>query len=514
MHAHPAATAHDPDDGANPDQLELLTVGIDIGTSTSHLMLSRLVVRRLGKGMQSRWIVSERRTVFLSPVILTPYRGDFSIDAAQLEEFFTDSFRQAGVAPEAIDTGAVLLTGEAVRRRNARAIADLFAHTSGRFVCATAGHHLEALVSGYGSGAVTLAQRTGEAILNIDIGGGTSKFAFADGGKIRLAAAVNVGGRLLAYDRYRRITRIEPAAREIANWLGIPLLLGDALRAEDGSRIVEAMADCLAEAIQPGTAARRGTQARPGTVADLSRRLLLTDPLPACKPERITISGGVAEYLRDPSARAFGDLGPQLAARVAERLAKALGVPVEPAAEQLRATVVGLSQFTVQVSGDTIFIEDNHLLPLRNLPVVSIRSGPQPAAAEITELTRQALRRRELYPAEQPLALFVHWQGRPVFSALQELALGITEALAAAVTAGHPLVVCISQDCAQGLGHLLARRLANAGAVVCVDGLELGDFDFVDIGARVAGKQVVPVVVKSLIFPQADPAGSEIKQEG
>jgi hypothetical protein len=45
---------------------------------------------------------------------------------------------------------------------------------------------------------------------------------------------------------------------------------------------------------------------------------------------------------------------------------------------------------------------------------------------------------------------------------------------------------------------------------VCVDGLELADFDFVDIGARVAGRPVVPVIVKSLVFPDADPAGSEL----
>lgn len=488
----------DAESGENPDRLSLLTVGIDIGTSTSHLVISRLVMRRLGKSMQSRWIVSERAIVFLSPVMLTPYTGDFSIDSARLEEFFADAFRQAGVAPEDIDTGAVVLTGEAVRRRNARAIADLFAHTAGRFVCATAGHELEALVAGYGSGALRLARRTGERILNIDIGGGTSKFALAEGGRIRAVAAVNVGGRLLAVDQLRRIVRIEPAAHEVAASLGMTLRLGDTLPAAGEEQIAERMADCLVDAIDPGT------------MQPLTRRLMLTGPLPPGRPERITISGGVAEYLRDPYAPAFGDLGPRLAARARERLAAAFGVPVEPAAEQLRATVAGLSQFTVQVSGDTIFVDERDPLPLRNLPVVTITSDTQPAAEKIAEQVRLALRRRELDPAQQPLALSVQWQGRPAFAALQGLAAGISQALMTTVTAGHPLVVCISQDCARGLGHLLARAVTPSGRVVCVDGLDLGEFDFIDIGTRVAGRPVLPVVVKSLVFPEADPAGSEL----
>jgi ethanolamine utilization protein EutA len=448
--------------------------------------------------MQSRWVVSEREVVFLSPVMLTPYRDDFSIDAAQLEQFFADALHRAGVPPESIDTGAVVLTGEAVRRRNARAIADLFANTAGRFVCATAGHHLEAMVAGYGSGALGVARRTGEVVLNIDIGGGTSKFALVEGGKIRAAAAVNIGGRLLALDQLRRIVRIEPAGRAVARELGLPLRLRETLPAEHEQQIAERMADCLVDAVQSAD------------LQPLTRQLMLTDPLPACRPERITLSGGVAEYLRDPSVPAFGDLGPRLAVHARDRLAAAFGVPVEPAAEQLRATVVGLSQFTVQVSGDTIFVDERDPLPLRNLPVVTIRSDSQPVAEEVAEQVRLALRHHELDPAEQPLALSVHWQGRPIFAALEALAAGISQALGSAAAAGHPLVVCVSQDCARGLGHLLARTVAPAGRVVCVDGLELAEFDFVDIGARVPGRPVVPVVVKSLVFPDADPAGTEL----
>jgi ethanolamine utilization protein EutA len=497
-----AAARDDPAcaDRENPDRLSLLTVGIDIGTSTSHLVISRLVMRRLGKSMQSRWVVAEREALYLSPVMLTPYLEDFSIDAELLREFFAAAFEQAGVAPGAIDTGAVVLTGEAVRRRNARAIADLFAHAAGRFVCATAGHRLEALVSGYGSGAAALARRTGEVVLNIDIGGGTSKFALASGRGISAVAAVNVGGRLIAFDERRRITRIEPAARQVAAELGIELRLGDPLPAGHEERITERMADCLVDAILPGA------------MQPLTSSLMLTDPLPACAPQRVTLSGGVAEYARDPAAPAFGDMGPRLAARARERLAAALGVPAEPAEEQLRATVVGLSQFTVQVSGDTIFVDERGPLPVRNLPVVTVTVDAEPAASSVAALTAGALRQRELDPADQAVALSVRWHGRPAYPSLRELASGIAQALAGGVTAGHPLVVCVSQDCASGLGHLLSRAAGPSGQVVCVDGLDLADFDFIDIGMRVTGRPVVPVVVKTLVFPDADPRGSEVQE--
>ncbi len=486
-------------DGENPDQLSLLTVGIDIGTSTSHLVISGLTMRRLGKSMQSRWVVAEREVLFLSPVMLTPYLDDFSIDVALLQEFFTAAFLQAGVEPESIDTGAVVLTGEAVRRRNARAIAELFSRTAGRFVCATAGHQLEALVAGYGSGAMALARRTHQTVLNIDIGGGTSKFALAGERAIKAVAAVNVGGRLLAYDEQRRITRIEPAAREVARELGIALRLGGPLPVEHEERIARRMADCLVDVV------------RAGAMQPLTKSLMLTDPLPACAPGRITLSGGVAEYVRDPASRGFGDLGPRLAARARDRLAAAFQVPTEPAAERLRATVVGLSQFTVQVSGDTIFVDDRDPLPLRNLPVVTVSVDTDPVARRVAALTDRALRRRELNPADQALALSVRWDGRPAYPALRELAAGIVDALSGAVAAGHPLVVCVSQDCAGGLGQLLSRSLGPSGRVVCVDGLELADFDFIDIGTRVPGRPVVPVVVKTLVFPDADPRGSELE---
>ncbi len=159
------------------DNVELTTVGVDIGSSTSHLMFARVHLQRLSEALSSRFVVVGRDVLWHSPILLTPYRPDYTIDAEELRAFIADGYRAAGLSPDDVDSGAVILTGEALKRANARAIADLFAEESGKFVCASAGHNLEAVMAAHGSGAVKLSKTEGKTFLNVDIGGGTTKLA-------------------------------------------------------------------------------------------------------------------------------------------------------------------------------------------------------------------------------------------------------------------------------------------------------------------------------------------------
>jgi ethanolamine utilization protein EutA len=75
----------------------------------------------------------------------------------------------------------VILTGEAIKRKNAQAIDELFAAEAGKFVCATAGHKLECTLAAHGAGAVKLSKERGDTcLLHVDIGGGTTKLALID----------------------------------------------------------------------------------------------------------------------------------------------------------------------------------------------------------------------------------------------------------------------------------------------------------------------------------------------
>src|SRR5438067_13687359 len=198
------------------DNVELTTVGIDIGSSTSHLMFAQVHLQRLGTDLSSRFVVVNGRIIWQSPIRLTPYLPDFTIDIDELGGFIGGCYQYAGVDPSDVDSGAVILTGEAIKRRNARAIADLFADEAGHFVCASAGHHMECQLSAHGSGAIALSRGHKATVLNVDIGGGTTKFALIENGRVLATCAVAVGGRLIVEGDGGGLARIEAPAEQMA----------------------------------------------------------------------------------------------------------------------------------------------------------------------------------------------------------------------------------------------------------------------------------------------------------
>src|SRR3979490_2520600 len=214
------------------DNVELTTVGVDVGSSTSHLLFAKLHLQRLTQSLSSRFVVVHREVLHRSPILLTPYRPDGLIDAHALEVFVHAAYVEVGLSPDDADTGAVILTGAALERANARAVADLFAGCAGKFVCASAGHNLEGILAAHGSGAVARSHQRGDTLLHVDVGGGTTKLALLKHGEVLQTAAIHVGGRLVAVDADDRITRIEPSATLVADELGIPLEIGGRLAPE------------------------------------------------------------------------------------------------------------------------------------------------------------------------------------------------------------------------------------------------------------------------------------------
>ncbi|MDQ6681559.1 MAG: ethanolamine ammonia-lyase reactivating factor EutA, partial [Pseudomonadota bacterium] len=287
------------------DEIRLVSVGVDIGSSTSHLVFSRLLLERL----DNRYVVSERVVLHESEVLLTPYGADQAIDAAALRSFIDRQYTLAGLTPAQIDSGALILTGVAVRRRNARAIGELFAAEAGKFVAVSAGDALEATLAAFGSGAAARSIRESARVMNIDIGGGTSKIAVCEGGEVVELSALDIGARIVAFDAAGRIERIEAAGARLAAEVGLTLAIGAVPDSHGIERLVERMAERLFEALQ-GPALSGGTAA-----------LLRLEPLAgARRPDVVSFSGGVAEYIYGRETRAYGDLGPALARAVLERV--------------------------------------------------------------------------------------------------------------------------------------------------------------------------------------------------
>ena len=284
------------------DTITLTSVGIDVGTATSQIIFSQLVLRRLGRELSSRFVVTERDTLYLSPVHLTPYSpGRERVDDQALGRLVDAAYQEAGLTPRDIDTGAIILTGEAIRRDNARAIADLFAAQRGNFVCATAGHNFEALLAAHGSGAVAYSAEKQCRVLNVDIGGGTTKLAVAECGRVLSTAAFHVGGRLLATDGAGTITLLEPGGQALARQVGFEWQVGSRVTNAEIERLANYMAQAILSLAQDEE-----------PTSELAQ-LWLTAPLSGAKKyDAVIFSGGVGEYVYGKETKSFGDLGAPL----------------------------------------------------------------------------------------------------------------------------------------------------------------------------------------------------------
>src|SRR3990170_2724793 len=248
------------------EMFSLKSVGIDIGSSTSHLIFSHITLRRQGASLSGKFKVTNREVLYRSPIMLTPYLSPTKIDTDKVNEFIHEAYRDAGLTPEDIDTGAVIITGEALKKENAQPIVENFAKYSGKFICAAAGHNHEALLAAYGCGAVDLSKSEHKTVLNVDMGGGTTKFSLVEDGVVSQTASINIGARLIAFDEKDTITRIEDAGRMMMKELGYKVELGQTISEKMKEDFGAYMAQILFELIERG----------PST--PLAKQLMVTPP--------------------------------------------------------------------------------------------------------------------------------------------------------------------------------------------------------------------------------------------
>lgn len=477
--------------------VRLTTVGIDIGSSTSQMTVSRVELERI----DNRYVTTRRQLLYESDILLTPYADAETIDTAALGDFFARQYAKAGVTHDEVDTGAIILTGLALAKHNSRNIADLFAAQAGRFVAVSAGDAIESTLACRGAGIEELSRVTGRPVVHIDMGGGTTKYAYVVDGEIRQVSAIDIGARLvLAADGgVRRVLRIEEPAALLLAGAGVRLAAGDVLSDE--------VAELLAGLMAGQVLAHAGLA--PGSSADVS--LLRTSPLfgSGQRPDNsslVTFSGGVSEYIYSRQARSFGDLGRPLADAVLRGLEKQ-GLRAHQTARGIRATVLGASQYSLQLTGNTVYASSQSLVPLRNVAVVSPRfdlGQEELDADELTGALKQALAARP-GDSEATVAIAVSWRGSATYQRIDALARAV---LATAGFTGERQGVPIVLVCDADIGGLLGQHISdvsgvsgNAAVILALDSIEVSEFDFLDVGAFVPGTGALPVVVKSLLFP-------------
>ena len=477
------------------DHVTLVTIGIDIGSSGTQVIFSRINLRRYGEDLTSRYYVVSRETLFQSPVALTPYASDERIDDVALGAIIEEAYAAAGVAPRDIDTGVVILTGEALRRENAEAIAALLAEQGGDFVTATAGHHMESMLAAYGSGASKLSYDQSKRFLNIDIGGGTTKLGIVENGDVTATAALHIGGRLQVVDDIGRLTRLDPAGKFHARQAGFFWSRGDVLSPAQLDKVAASMADLLVAAL---------TQ-RP--LPHAVEHLYLTDPIVDFgRIDGIMFSGGVGEYVYGREDRDFGDMGRRLGRAIRARIdAGALPWPLLPAGECIRATALGASEYSVQLSGNTSYIsKPGELLPRRNLQVLqpSYVCEESIDADKLAKAIRAHFTAFDLIEGEGEVALALRWRGAPSYERILAFAEGIRHGLATPIERRKPLYIMLDGDVAQTLGAILREELLIESEILAIDGLVLRDFDYIDLGRIRMPSFTVPVTIKSLLFSE------------
>jgi ethanolamine utilization protein EutA len=167
----------------------------------------------------------------------------------------------------------------------------------------------------------------------------------------------------------------------------------------------------------------------------------------------------------------------------------------------IRATAIGASLFTTQVSSNT-FVSNEDILPLRNVPVLvptldlAGEIDPQHVATAIHD----AIVRADLDEGEQPIALAFRWPGELVDSRVRTLAEGIRAGIPQTVERGVPFVLLTNQTIGKALGSALKHELAVPGDLVSLDGVSVAEFDFIDLAPVIHPTEVVPIAIKSLLF--------------
>ncbi|BAJ62752.1 MULTISPECIES: ethanolamine ammonia-lyase reactivating factor EutA [Anaerolinea] len=478
------------------DTREMLSVGIDVGTTTTQLVFSRLSVKSVSRpGQVPRFQVSAKSAVYESPAYFTPLLSPDLVDVQKLTEIIRSEYQKAGVQPQQVETGAVIITGEIARTQNAEEILKGIASLAGDFVVTVAGPNVESLIAGRGSGAAAYSAENYTTVTNVDIGGGTSNAAIFRLGEHLSSSAMAVGGRQIVIEKTSGIVQhIAPPGQRIINALGLPIFVGKRVDVEIIKPFCDCMADLVADLIQ-------------GIESDLGKELQLSPPLIHAEESKILfISGGVGTYFYHPvdirslaDVTIHNDVGPLLAQslRMNPRIRK---MRIEVPAETLRATVLGAASQTVTLSGSTIFT-DAKLLPMRNLPVIrpALEERDLHDPAKIAEAIRNATRRWDLKQNAGTFALALNLPARLDFPTLQSIAQGVVQFAREELKQDDPLVIVGEADYAQVLGQTI-RAIHPQIPLISVDQINLAEGDFIDIGEPILDGRVVPLSVKTLIF--------------
>lgn len=473
------------------DSRTLLSVGLDVGTTTTQIVFSRIYLKNIAPSSQAPRIgINDRDILYQSQIYLTPLATRDRVDIRALELLVEKEYAKANISPSQVETGAVIVTGEIAKKENAAEILEALGKYAGEFVVTVAGPRLEAQMAGRGSGAAAYSREHYARVTNVDIGGGTANSAVFELGNTLAAAAMNVGGRIIEIDRSTmQIRHIAEPARKIIQHHNLPIRVGERAQLGPLREFCNVMAELVVELIE-------------GRESSFAHQVMLTPPMSVSgRNTKLFISGGVGRYFYHPlenvtleTVTTHDDIGPLFGLALRENKTLQQMEAVEPP-ETIRATVIGASSQTVTLSGSTIWAE-KQILPIKNVPVVRPNLG---TTANIPDAISDAMARMEIDAARENAAIALDIHGILDFAQLQNLAKGLSDYAARELPNDRALILILGRDYAQSLGQAI-KSFSPHRALLSIDQVGLDEGDYIDIGLPMMDGRVVPLSVKTLIF--------------
>jgi ethanolamine utilization protein EutA len=470
----------------------IISAGIDIGTSTTQIVFSKITLENTASGFTVPQInIIDKEIIYKSDIYITPLISDDEINSEGLKIILEKEYSKAGISKSEVSTGAVIITGETARKKNAELISKEMSDLAGDFVVASAGPDLEAIIAAKGAGVDKLSKKENALVINFDIGGGTTNISVFDSGEIVDTACFDIGGRLIKLDDQKRVKYVSKKIKNLAAGLNIRLESGRIVKKNELIALAEKMAAILSEVVMAEE--KSAEYKKLITNHDLSRKY---------EADYISFSGGVADYIGKKNYGdnydKYNDLGIILGKQITESsLYKKNNI--FKAEETIRATVVGAGSHTTNISGSTITYTSG-IFPIKNIPVIKINESESDTASEFIAAVKRKLDWYGLENDLQPAALAIKGKKNYHFEEITELAELIIEALKDIIESELPLIVILEHDAAKVLGQTLNRMLCQKKNIVSLDGIKIDDGDYIDIGKPLAGGKVLPVIIKTLIF--------------
>lgn len=477
------------------DKTAILSVGIDVGTSTTQVVFSKLQMDNAGGYFSvPRVAIVDKEVVYKSEVYMTPLKTDVLIDTDALRDIVAAEFRKAGYRPEDTDSGAVIITGESARKENSDAVLKSLSDFAGDFVVSAAGPDMESLIAGKGSGAWQYSMDHHCRVANLDIGGGTTNVVLFEDGETLARGCLDIGGRLICMNPQGIITKVSPAAAVMAQAAGVSVSVGDRCDELKLTAVTRQMAAALNAYLGVGT-----------KDIDAILRQIKTPgssdfPVPE-KIQAVFFSGGVADliYYESADTWAYGDIGVLLGRAIRESRLFTDFQKMEPG-ETIRATVVGAGTYTTTISGSTITYSDD-IFPLKNIPVIKLDEELQEAC--FAGETEPVIRRIQWVLGqndEEHFILAMPGKRNPGYMEMKRAAASIRQIMDRVQSPGEPILLVIESDIAKAMGQMIRQQPDLKRQVVAIDSIHVEDGEYVDMGKPMMNGMVIPVVVKTLIF--------------